>query len=106
MSALVKSPFRGIDTRSDPLQTQGVSGHRGEPVASAASVLQPEEVEDIVTLARQLPLGWVVQITPPHGQLVMLPRAYAHAFHRCVVADRELSLVYRGDGVHGIRTVE
>lgn len=79
--------------------------HRGEPVASAASVLQPEEVADLIAIARELPDGWVVQITPPHGQLVMLPRHYAHAFHRCVVADRELSLVYKADGLHGIRAV-
>lgn len=82
---------------------KGVVDHRGEPVASAASVLQDVEVDDLIAVARALPDGWVVQITPPHGQLVMLPRSYAHAFHRCVVADRELSLVYRADGLHGVR---
>ncbi len=77
--------------------------HRGEPVASAASVLDDREVSDLIALARALPDGWVVQITPPHGQLVMLPRRYAHAFHRCVIADRELSLVYHADGLHSVR---
>ncbi len=77
--------------------------HRGEPVASAASVIQPDEVRQLVDLARALPDGWIVQITPPHGQLVMLPRRYAYAYHRCVVADRELACVYRANGLHGIR---
>ncbi len=76
---------------------------RGEHIASVASVLQPDEVGQLVALARALPDGWIVQITPPHGQLVMLPRSYAHAFHRCVIADRELSLVYKADGLHGVR---
>lgn len=76
---------------------------RGEHITSAASDLQSVEVEQLVELARALPAGWIVQLTPPHGQLVMLPRSYAHAFHRCVIADRELSLVYKADGLHGVR---
>lgn len=57
----------------------------------------------MTTLARSLPLGWIVQVTPPHGQLAILPRRYAYAYHRCYVADRELARVYRANGVDGIR---
>lgn len=70
---------------------------------SVARSLDAQEVADLAELARGLPDGWIVLVTPPHGQLVMLPRQYARGYHRCHVADRELACIYRADGMHSVR---
>jgi len=80
-----------------------VAATGGRLSPSVARSLDAVEVESLVELARGLPDGWIVMVTPPHGQLVMLPRRYAYAYHRCYVADRELSRVYRANGIDGIR---
>jgi len=63
----------------------------------------PSEALELAATARALPDGWIVMVTPPHGQLVMLPRRYAHAHHRCWVSDGELACTYRANGMHSIR---
>lgn len=103
MVASANYGFLRIDTRSVPFQTQGVAATGGRLSPSVARSLDAGEAADLVELARALPDGWVVMVTPPHGQLVMLPRRYAHAHHRCYVADRELACVYRANGMHGVR---
>lgn len=75
----------------------------GRHCASEASTFDPLLVEALREIALALPDGWIVQVTGPHGQLVMLPRQYAHAHHRLLAADRELSCVYAQNGLHGIR---
>lgn len=75
----------------------------GESSPSVARSLSALEVDSLRAIALALPAGWIVQVTGPHGQLSMLPRRYAHAFHRAHAADRELGCVYAMNGLHGIR---
>lgn len=76
---------------------------RGRPSAAAGGSFDPFEVSQLAATAEALPDGWIVQVTPPHGQLCMLPRRYARAHHRCLIGDGELRIVYYGDGVRGVR---
>jgi hypothetical protein len=80
-----------------------VAATGGRLCTSVASSISPADALDLAAIAQALPVGWVVQVTPPHGQLSMLPRRYAYAYHRCYVADRELGCVYRANGLHGVR---
>lgn len=72
-------------------------------VPSAARVLSDREARDLIAMARALPASWVVVLTPPHGQVVMLPRRFVHADHRCYVADGELGVLYRINSRQGVR---
>lgn len=76
---------------------------RGRLSPSVARSLKPSEALELAATAQGLPDGWIVQVTPPHGQLVMLPRRYAFAHHRCWVSDRELACTYRANGMHSVR---
>ena len=76
---------------------------RGRLSAAAGGSFDALEVSQLAATAEALPDGWIVQVTPPAGQLCMLPRRYARAYHRCLVADGELRIVYYADGLRGIR---
>jgi hypothetical protein len=81
-----------------------VAATRGRLSAAAGGSFDALEVSQLAATAEALPDGWIVQVTPPHGQLCILPRRYAHAHHRCLVGDGQLRIVYYADGVRGIRS--
>ncbi len=67
---------------------QGVEQPPEGGVASVASVLLPEEIEALATIALALPDGWVVAILAPHGQVAIAPDAEMPYHTRCWQADR------------------
>lgn len=70
---------------------------------SAARLLSDREARDLAAVARALPSGWCCVVTPPHGQLVLLPRQYVRPAHRCYVADGALGVIYHLDSRRGVR---
>jgi hypothetical protein len=103
VSVLRITARKWVDTRSLTIKIKGVAATGGRLSPSVARSLSALEATELADNARGLPEGWIVMVTPPHGQLAMLPRPYAHAFHRCHVGDRQLARIYRADGVDGIR---
>lgn len=56
--------------------------HPGESSPSVARSLSPEDVADLVAIAKALPPGWALTVNPPYGQLCFAPVAGRRWYHR------------------------
>jgi hypothetical protein len=83
------------------LKSVAATGGRLSP--SVARSLDAHDAASLASVAQGLPPGWVVTVTPPHGQLAILPREYVHVCHRTWIADREVATVYRMNSGHSLR---
>jgi hypothetical protein len=92
--------MRGAPKR---LKLKSVATSGEAAVSSVARLLSTHDAEQLAATARCLPPGWVVAVSPPHGQLTIRPRAHVDADHRTWVADGSLGVIYRIDARRGVR---